>query len=155
VTAYQGYFKPMPSMPINWIEASNEVHILAATCCTMLFTEWVHDAEVKYYYGWWFIIIMIDQMIWNLFFVTYELIRVMRLLWIKYWPTIYKYLMIVWRYLQIAWKWIKYYMRILWQYMKLLWQYMRLLWCYIKLWWRKLREYCCEPNEDWVDPTPI
>jgi hypothetical protein len=155
VTAYQGYFKPMPSMPINWIEASNEVHILAGTCCTMLFTDWVHDPEVKYYYGWWFIIILIDQMIWNLFFVTYELCRLLRLLWIKYWPTIHKYLMIIWKYLKWIWLWIKHYMKILWQYMKLLWQYMRLLWCYIKLWWRKLREYCCEPNDDWVDPTPV
>ena len=60
VVAYQGFYKPLISKATNWLEASNEVHIEAATLNMMMFTEWVDDPEVRYLYGWSFIIIMLS-----------------------------------------------------------------------------------------------
>ena len=83
VVTYQGYYKPLISRAVNWIEAINELHIEAATLNMMLFTNWVHDAEVRYLYGWSFIIIMLSQMLWNLLFVLWNLSNVIRLILIK------------------------------------------------------------------------
>ena len=60
VVAYQGNYKPLISKTSNWLEASNEVHIEAATLNMLMFTEWVDDPEVRYLYGWSFIIIMLS-----------------------------------------------------------------------------------------------
>jgi hypothetical protein len=83
VTAYQGYFKPIPFKRYNWLEACNEVHIAAATLNVMMFTEWVPDPEVRYLYGWTFIAIMASTLFWNLIFVIHGLINLAKLLIIK------------------------------------------------------------------------
>jgi hypothetical protein len=92
VTAYQGYFKPLPAKRVNWLEAFNEVHIAAATFNVMLFTEWVADHEVRYFWGWSFIIIMIHQTLWNLFFVLLQMLNSLKLLSIKLYRFIKPYL---------------------------------------------------------------
>jgi hypothetical protein len=92
---YQGYFNPLKTRRDNRIELMNECWIAAATYNIMLFTDWVPDPEVRYIYGWSFIVIMCCQVLSNLAFIAYFLGRIFKLYWIKYWR-IYKPIFDAW-----------------------------------------------------------
>ena len=72
------------------MELMNECWIAAATYNMMLFTDWVPDEEVRYLYGWSFIVIMCLSCLSNLIVIGYFLANVIRLCWIKWWLNIYK-----------------------------------------------------------------
>lgn len=122
VGIYQGYFTPICTRKSNRIELMNECWIAAATYNLMLFTEWVADEEVRYFYGWSFIVIMCMQGISNLVIIWHELYNIARMYYIKYYR-IYKPKFDLW------WAWKKAQIRAWWERIK--WRFFD--WCWIRI----------------------
>ena len=101
----------------------NECWIAAATYNMMLFTDWVPDEDVKYLYGWSFIVIMCFQNLSNLLIIFHFFFNILKLFWIKYWLKIYKPIFDAWwaRMKARFWAW--------WERMK--WKFFD--WCVLKI----------------------
>ena len=63
----------------NRIDLMNELFVTMASMNVMLFTDFVTDPSSRYYYGWWFITIMVTQMTINFLIVAWETVRLLGL----------------------------------------------------------------------------
>ena len=84
ITIYVGSFTPFKSRYYNRIEIMNELYISFATYQIILFTDFVPDSEEKSKFGWLYTCMMSLHIFSNVILIVFEIIRVVRLIMIKY-----------------------------------------------------------------------
>jgi hypothetical protein len=85
---YQGQFDPLITRLKNRIEKCNEFLVMMCSLHLMLYTEWVADAQVRYYYGWSNVAVIIVCCTINMLIVLWFSFRVIGLILVKYFKLI-------------------------------------------------------------------